>query len=381
MSIDTLPAPKLVTHRRDLISLIDVLNDQSMVAVDTESNSLFAYQEQVCLIQFSTTSQDFLVDPLALDDISGLAFLFRNPTIEKIFHAAEYDLICLNRDFGFEFSNLFDTMVASRILGRDEIGLGSLLEKEFDVHLNKKFQRANWGQRPLPQDQLDYARLDTHFLISLRNRLGKELRDKKLTKLADEDFARLSKIAEKNNSANKSKSNKYPWRLRGSYDLNPQQAAVLMELCEYREEIARAKDRPLFKVFNDQALINIALSEPHTYAELVDVRGVSHRQAKRHTKRLLRAVKKGLQAEPIYPPKRKRRSETHTQRIERLRQWRKITGRNLGVKSDIVLPRDILYEIAAENPGTKTQLAQIMEDVPWRFERFCDQILNTLLEE
>jgi ribonuclease D len=105
-----------------------------------------------------------LVDPLALDDLSALAPVFADERIEKVFHAAEYDLLCLKRDFDFECNNLFDTMLAARILGRDEIGLGSMLGAEFGLTLDKRQQRANWGERPLPSRLLEYARMDTHYL-------------------------------------------------------------------------------------------------------------------------------------------------------------------------------------------------------------------------
>src|SRR3989304_2551096 len=174
-----LPDPILITHPRQLEALAKTLASEAILAVDTESNSLHAYREQVCLVQFTTSQADYLVDPLVLLDLSPLAGLFSNPNIEKIFHAAEYDLVCLKRDFGFSFANLFDTMLAARILGRPGVGLGSLLESEFGVPLDKRFQRANWGQRPLPPSLLAYARLDTHYLIDLRHRLKAALEKKR----------------------------------------------------------------------------------------------------------------------------------------------------------------------------------------------------------
>jgi len=164
-----------ITQPAALEKLARRLARHSILGVDTESNSLFAYREQVCLIQFSTSDEDALVDPLALDDLSPLADIFASPKIEKIFHAAEYDLICLKRDFGFSFANLFDTMVAARILGWEEIGLGSILKAEFDVQLDKRFQRANWGKRPLAAELINYASRDTHYLIPLRDRLWSDL--------------------------------------------------------------------------------------------------------------------------------------------------------------------------------------------------------------
>ena len=94
---------------------------------------------------------------------------FNHPKIEKIFHAAEYDLIILNRDFGFHFEALFDTMAAARILGLKSVGLGSILEDQYGIKVNKKFQRADWGRRPLSREMMTYAQLDTHYLIPLRN--------------------------------------------------------------------------------------------------------------------------------------------------------------------------------------------------------------------
>ena len=191
MNKEDLPAPIFIARTPALQRLAKSLNREPLVAVDTESNSLYAFKEQVCLIQFSTPQKDFLVDPLALKDLSPLEPFFRNPKTEKIFHAAEYDLICLKRDFNFEFANVFDTMIAARILGREAVGLGSMLETEFGVHLDKRYQRANWGKRPIPAHLLSYAQLDTHYLISLRNRLRKTLKESALWPLATEDFERL----------------------------------------------------------------------------------------------------------------------------------------------------------------------------------------------
>ena len=144
-----LSPPIWVDQPAEVERLARDLTKASRFAVDTESNSLHAYQEQVCLIQVSSPRVDYLIDPLAIHDLSSLGPLFSNPNTETIFHAAEYDLICLTRDFDYHFSRLFDTMHAARVLGRTAFGLGSLLESEFGISLDKHYQRANWGQRLL----------------------------------------------------------------------------------------------------------------------------------------------------------------------------------------------------------------------------------------
>lgn len=369
-----LPPPKLITRPQALKELVEQLLQEPIVAVDTESNSLYAYQEQVCLIQFSTSEQDFLVDPLVFADLSPLSVLFSNPEIEKVFHAAEYDVLTLKRDFGYTFKNLFDTMLAARILGWKEFGLGPILRDKFGIRLNKRFQRANWGKRPLPPDMLDYARLDTHFLIPLRDRLQSELKGQNRWALAMEDFERLRHV----NGRAPEDLAEACWKVSGSYDLDPQRAAVLQELCLYRDGVAQELNRPLFKVIHDRSLLAIAKATPGNLKELRRLPGMTNKQVRRHGQALLNAVQRGLQAQPKYPPSSPRPEDGYLDRVDALRYWRKKTARKMGVNSDVVLPRDLLYSIASRNPRTERDLQAVLEQVPWRRQRFGDQILEIL---
>lgn len=370
----------LITTVGDLDHLVNILRRESVVAVDTESNSLYAYRERVCLIQFSTHQDDFLVDPLAVDDLSALAPVFADPRTVKVFHAAEYDLLCLRRDFGFEFANIFDTMLAARILGRNEIGLGSILETEFGVTLDKRQQRANWGERPLPERLLEYARMDTHYLIPLRELIRAELVERQLLPLAEEDFQRTCNLPTGNNG--RAPNNNRPadcWRISGAHDLSPQQAAVLQELCHYREQAAQSMDRPLFKVINDQTLLAVAAELPQTTDDLRRLPGMSPVQIRRHSHHLLRAVSRGLSAAPLYPPRTPRPDERYLARLESLRNWRKVKAQQMRVTSDVVLPRDVMFALAENGPRSQAELAQVLCDSPWRLEHFGAEILDALL--
>jgi len=376
----------LITQAGDLEDMVTRLSEEPILAVDTESNSLHAYRERVCLIQFSTTKADYLVDPLALDDLSALGRLFGESRIEKVFHAAEYDLLCLYRDFGLAVCNLFDTMIAARILGRSEIGLGAMLEAELGVKLDKRFQRANWGLRPLPDDLIDYARLDTHYLIALRDRLESELAERGLLKLAEEDFGLAARKSTNNHTAGRRNGLSGEdgergvdcWRISGAYDLPPQQAAVLMELCRYRDEIARKLDRPLFKVFNDQTLLSIASELPGNLEQLGKLPGMSPNQVRRHGRKLLRALQRGMQAQPVFPTRQRRPDEGFTERLEALRTWRKNLAAEIGVASDVILPRELMIGLAEKGPQDADSLKEALEAAPWRLEHFGDQILDVL---
>lgn len=354
--------------------LVQELLAQAVIGVDTESNSLYAYQEQVCLIQFTVNGSDYLVDPLAIKDLSALGQVFANPQIEKVFHAAEYDLICLKRDYGFTFSNLFDTMLACRILGRAGLGLGALLEQEFGVQVDKRLQRANWARRPLSAEMMAYARMDTHYLIALENILKQELLQAGRWELAQEDFARLTSVpagTHENNGGN-------CWRIAGVQDLTPRQAAILMELCAFREERARAMDQPPFRVLPNQTLLELAQRMPRKRGELNQVFGLSAKLIDRFGTGLLEAVERGIVGPPAYRPPVARPSEAVLARMESLRTWRKLMAREMGVESDVVLPRDLMEQIARQNPRSLEELGEIIGDLPWRLSHFGRQILQVL---
>lgn len=367
-----LPPPTWIATPSALARLAADLSRQPRLAVDTESNSLHAYQEQVCLIQFSTAGADFLIDPLAIDDLSPLAPLFANPAIEKVFHAVEYDLIGLRRDYGFTIVNLFDTMQAARILGYPRVGLDSLLNEKFGIQVDKRYQKADWGRRPLSPDLLNYARLDTHYLLALRDALHDELAARGLWPLAVEEFARL---ALGNGNA---RSEETSWQKLGrAHRLDGQQLAVMQAVWEWREARARALDRPVFKVLGEKWLVALAQHMPSRPEDLSRL-GLTPRQIHAYGRDLLAAVERGRRAAPLLRTRPPRPSQAYLDRLDRLSEWRKEAGRKMGVDSDIVLPRPFMHAIAERAPKTLEELAEAMPNAPWRIERFGADILAAI---
>ncbi len=357
-----------------LHKMISDLQTQTFVGVDTESNSLFAYRERVCLIQFSTPDLDYLVDPLALADLSLLAPLFVDSKIEKIFHAAEYDLICLRRDFGFNVVSIFDTMLASRILGRKNLGLGSLLMEFFEADSNKKYQRADWGKRPLSEEQKDYARQDTHYLIRLRHQLHDQLRAAGRLQLALEEFQRIV-TAPLPAPSRKSTD----WQISGSQKLTFRQKNVLHQLWLFREQAAEKRDVPPFKVLSNQNLLAVAAASPINPQALRSVAGLSGSIADRYQSSLLAAVQKGLRtAAAPTEPRRAKPSQIFLQRLDDLRQWRTRKARQLELESDVILPRESLEAIARSNPPDLATLGTLLGVQKWRMEQFGSEILAIL---
>jgi ribonuclease D len=358
-----------------LADTLQTLEHEEQVAVDTESNSLYAYQEQVCLIQITAGGEDYVLDGLADIDLPALGAVFADESIEKIFHAAEYDILCLKRDFGYTFNNLFDTMQAARILGIEKLGLSNLLEDLFGVDQGKSFQKANWGKRPLTDEMLYYARMDTHYLLRLRDHLYRKLEEKNLLELAHEDFQRLCNV-EPNH-----KDSQCFATVSGYQHLESQQLSVLEALCQYRDKLARKFDRPLFKVIGNSALMAVAQTCPRNLAELKAIKEISPKLVERYADGLLEAVASGMKAPPIQLKTHKRPSSSYLNRLDAMKEWRKQAGVKMGVQSDIILPRDILENIVGAKPANLEELQTLMAEIPWRYEHFGTEILAVIQRE
>ncbi|MEZ4516788.1 MAG: HRDC domain-containing protein [Chloroflexota bacterium] len=372
-----LPKAKLIRDQQSWEHCWSQLRQEPRLAVDLEANSMFAYQERTCLIQISIPSADYIVDPLAVPDLDGLGELMADDAVEKVFHAAEYDLLLMTRDYNWELNNLFDTMWAARILGYSQLGLAGLLERFFGVKLSKRFQKSNWCKRPLQEAQLAYAQTDTHYLLDLRDILEKELQGQSRWDEAQELFAEQTRTRPTANGFNPDGF----WNLHGAYDLTPQQRSVLRAIYAYRDEEAKRRDVPHFKVFNDRTMMAVAEAMPVSAGELYDVDGISPSRNQRSQRRLLSVIAEAREAQPPKRPKRNPRPpESVLDRYEQLHTWRKEKGRERGVESDVIMSRDALWAIAQANPQSKDELASLEVMGPWRLKTYATNILQVLQE-
>ena len=370
---ETLSPPVWVNTTQLLKQMVDDLASQDRVAVDTESNSLHAFREQVCLLQFSTSKTDYLLDPLVLKDLSILAPIFSNPRIEKVFHAAEYDLVCLRRDFGFSFVNLFDTMQAARVLGYPAVGLDRLLGDKFKIKMDKRHQKANWAARPLTKDQIHYARLDTHYLFDLRDALEQELREKQRLEYALEDFNRACVMEEQ-----KQRLNGESWeRFSGRKDISLRELTVISQLCKWRDKEAAKLNRPPYKVVMDDVFVALAKNPPEQKVDL-SAAGLSEKQIKLWGDQVLSAIRLGVKAPLVERKQLERKNDAVLRRLEKLKAWRKSIGMEMQVESDIILPKPYLGLLSENPPKTLDELRDLMKDTPSRVDRFGAEILMVL---
>jgi ribonuclease D len=370
-----LPHHQYIAAPRDWQVCLESLQSESRLAIDLEANSMHAYQERVCLIQVSNSSQDYIIDPLTQLDLDGFGALLANPEIEKVFHAAEYDLTLLKREYGWELNNLFDTMWSARILGYKHYGLSNLLEQLYQVKLNKRYQKSNWCRRPLSLAQRIYAQLDTHYLLQLRDHMAAELETAGRIEEAKEIFEEQTRVKPSNHEFSPDSF----WSINGVHSLTRRQQAVLRALAIYRDEEAKRHNKPHFKILGNRTLLELAEALPRDVKQLRRIHGMTAGQIRRHGKQLLEWIAKGKEAPlPTRPKRNKRPPDSVMNRYDKLHRWRKARAKARGVESDVIVSRDALWAIARANPRTPEDLSAIEELGAWRTKRYGQDLLNLL---
>ncbi len=358
-----------------LDAAVDRLSAADRIACDTESNSMHAYRGRTCLIQFSTPGEDLLIDPLAIADVSALAAVLADPAIEKVFHAAEYDLICLKRDFDFDVLNIFDTMAAARVCGYQRIGLGHMLEDLLGVRHSKKHQTDDWARRPLPAGFRRYAQMDTRHLLALRDALHAELQAADRIEEAREYFADVTRFDLKPDEFD---PEGYRALCRPN-SLNGQQIAILRELYILRDELAQSVDRPSHQLITNKTLLQLVKSPPRTLKQLYDVRGLPAWLIRQSGDEFIQAVRHGKASRVDYiPPAQETIPQRVIDRYSALHNWRRETAQARGVESDVIISKDALWDIARRNPASPAELDGIRGLGPWRRKTYAAALLGAL---
>jgi ribonuclease D len=350
-----------------------------LIAVDTEAAGYHRYHDRICLLQLSTREDTYVIDTLATQALAPLADMFSDPDTEVVLHDADFDLRLLARDFGITIRGLFDTKIAAQFLGEQAIGLGSLVGKHLDVRLEKKHQRADWAQRPLPRDMLEYAAEDTRYLPALRDALRSELEAQGRLGWAEEEFRLMEQVRWEPDS------NGDAWlRIKNTRDLKPRQLAALRELYAWRETAAEARDVAPFRVVNNDVLVAIARALPRTQSQLQATPGVPASVAQRRGGELLAAVGAALALAEADLPQRPRGparppiDPDFDRLVEQLKAARDRVADELGLDRGFLMPRYQLEKIARERPASHNALQQLGDVRRWQVAALGDALLEAL---
>jgi ribonuclease D len=355
------------------------LSVASELALDTEGDSLHHYPERLSLIQIGVpTGSVWLVDPLALTDLTPLAPLFTTGP-RLVLHAGDNDLVHLKRRYGLAFGSVFDTAIAGRFLGGRALGLDVLLQTYLGVVLPPSRQKDDWSERPLSPSQVLYAAADVQHLFALKAKLMEEL--EKVGRLAwvEEECAALAAQPAPERPVD---PDVWLW-VKGARDLPPRGMAILRELWMLREQLARAADRPPFKILNEDTLLRVAQAVPRDATTLVTIPGITPRVLGRWGVAILDAVERALgldDSELPVLPRHKRPSipGAMSRRIDKLRRWRAGATEQVGLEPGVLLPNRLIIAIAEAAPGTLDDLARVDGVRRWRVETLGEGMLAAL---
>ena len=354
------PPVRLINSQAELEYLFQRFEAEPLLAVDTEAASFHRFHDRIYLLQLSSRHETAVVDPLAVTSLVPLAAALADPAVEIVFHDADYDLRLLNLEYGFGISNLFDTRIAAQLLNEPGVGLAALLEKYLGVKLDKRYQRADWSARPLSPEMLNYAAADTHHLPVLRDLLREQLRERGRLEWAEEEFA----LATGARWSPPEAAEPAYLRLKGAKVLPGRALAVLRELFEWRDQLARRTDKAAFRILNNEPMLAMATAPPTDLVGLKAVRGIGGEQAERRGGEILAAVQRGMAVPEadvprVERPPRRPADPAYEVRLERLKAARNLLAAQYELAPGVLCPNGTLEAIASMNPASIDELAKV----------------------
>lgn len=373
--------PQLITTQEHWRRVADRLSLCTELAIDTEANSMYAYRGKICLVQLSSLDSVYLLDPLAVGDLSTLGAILENPSITKVMHGSDYDLRSFYREYGFKVSGLFDTETCARFQGMLSPNLAAVLNTFLGVEIPKsrRLQRSNWGLRPLSNEAMPYAAADVEHLIPLAEKLRGLLQQAERLEWVKEEFVRLE---EAGRSVPEPPGPAY-LRVKGSNKLNPREMAVLKELHQLREAEAERLDLPPYRVIGNDALLFMS---QNPMAPLEQVPGLAPPVARRLGNRMRAAIQSALRGPGIQRPPRLPRQQPPTRevqsRLHRLKTWRTEKGATLGLDPALLWPAASLERLAHAPESWTEEVSETgaIEIRTWQRREFAAELEKVLLQ-
>jgi len=368
--------------------LAEELRGLNRLALDCEAAGFHRYSDRLCLVQLTTPTQTYVIDPQGFDPTELLRGPLEDPDVEILMHGADFDLRLLDRDLGIRLGGLFDTQIAAAMLGSQQLGLAALLDSRLGVSVSKKYQRADWAERPLTDGMLEYAAGDTRYLEKLADLLVADLETAGRTAWAEEECRALEAAALASTSDPVEEKDPV-LRVKGARDLTPRHVTALREALAWRDAIAQRRDRATFRVVGDPPLLEAVARFPRDGAGLADIKGfpkgLAHGEGKELLKRL-RAVSEmpedDLRPYPKVRPRGPGRPPPEVEELaDRLKGARNKRADELGLDRGTMLPNAMIIAVALAAPRTTEDLADIEGLRRWQVEAVGPDLLKVLAKE
>lgn len=361
-----------------LCELIENIKQEKRIAIDTEADSLHHYFEKVCLIQLNVGGRLFIVDPLCSMDLSAFFKVLSQRLI--IMHGADYDLRLLYKGYGFEPSEVFDTMIAVKVLGYENLGLQNQIMYHFGIHISKSGQKMDWSRRPLLQKMIVYAANDVKYLLLLHEKIEKELIELDRVEWLKQSCRKLISKA----STLTYKDPREEWRIKGSFSLGGREMAIVRELWYWRDKEAQKADIPSFKIITDENILDIALwAAEDSHILLRQYPSLPKTCTGRRYPGLERAYKRAISLQPEKWPRPLKGKPGIKRTIDgnllsSLKKKRDSIALELKLSPPLLASQKSLSAIAVLRPKTVEEFNELSKLQTWQVEILAEAFLDEL---
>lgn len=354
------------------------------LALDCEAAGFHRYSDRLCLLQVTVEGTTYLIDPLALDPAPLLAEVLEDPARGVVMHGPDFDLRLLRRDLDIGVRGLVDTQVCAALLGEENLGLAHLLESRLGVRLSKKYQRADWAERPLSAEMLQYAASDTLHLDDLAEQLLHELDALGRLSWAEEEWRALERVGDAPSGDEEPVDP--VTRVKGARELSPRAVTALREALAWRDAIARRRDRATFRVVGDRPLLEAVIRAPRHVDELANIQGFPGGLARDEGPELLERFADVL-ARPEQdlvpyprPPKggRGRPSPELEAMVNALKQARNQVADDVGLARGTLLANAVIEDVARTEPSDLEGLQAVDGMRAWKAGLVGERFLSIL---
>lgn len=351
-----------VGSQAELAPLVRAVESEPWHALDTESNSGFAYRERLCLLQLNVGGSLWLVDLVALEGTEALEPLrpvLESPHLTTYLHGGEFDVGCLKRDYRIGLRGVWDSQQAASFLGLSRTGYAAVVEEICGVELEKAFAQHDWARRPLDEQVLAYAIDDIRYLPEVCRALEERVAEAEI----EEEVAIANRVVEGATWEGSFRADGF-WKIKGAGNLKPTALPVLAALWKWRDDVARVEDRAPGRTLNSRLLLALAANPPRSRNALRRL-GVRGRLAARSGE-LLELIARVRENPPEVPPRPRAwpprgdvDGRTARRRGERLKKWRDAEATRRGVSHQVVLPSRALDHLKRNGAAELEQVPQL----------------------
>ncbi|MCK5889366.1 MAG: ribonuclease D [Methylococcales bacterium] len=283
-----------IDKQEQLPELCARISKEPWVALDTEFLREKTYYPVFCLLQIASPEWVVCVDPIALPDLSSLLDVLNDTSIIKVLHSCRQDLEIFYQLTGTVMFPIFDTQIAAPLLGfQENPGYAMLVSSFLNINLSKAQTRTDWTIRPLSEEQVQYAADDVIYLCKIYKMICEQLNEIGRFDWLGKDFARLK------NKELYQVSPENAWvKVKGRNRITDKQLSIVQAITEWRERTAQAENRPKNWLIRDDLVLELAKLQPITVDALAKIRNINERTVKRYGAIICQLIESSKEKKP-----------------------------------------------------------------------------------